>query len=413
MTDKVISLKLGLCLALLSAGPAFTQTPEAVPDTTAAAPVAYVYVQTTKGVNLYDAAADGKLTLVEGSPFRTAGEMIGSNGKYFIALGTYDVHSYAVEANGAIGQLVSTVGSLDYDGAQCGKIEGANGVGTHGAFFDHAGQNVYVLLDSQCTALQTFNIAMASGDLRFHGAAITGGNAGSGLSGLPSIIGNDTFAYAAVDFGCCGSPPGWAGFLRNVNGRIENLTFNLGFGSGLNDPFGYVPYLVTADPTNHLAAVVSYNTGESEYGSPQLASYTVDSKGDLSTTSTRKNMPYSKIYPTSLNISPSGKLLAVAGWSNDGDDTPPGLQIFHFNAAEPVTPYSDVLTRSVIYQIQWDYNNHLYALGGQGLYVYTITPTSISEAPGSPYPIQIQANQICIQGAPESCKNGLVVVPRP
>jgi hypothetical protein len=190
------------------------------------------------------------------------------------------------------------------------------------------------------------------------------------------------------------------------------MTFNLSSTSGLTLPFAYVPYLAAADPTNHLAAVVSYNTGESEYGPPQLASYTVDSKGNFSTTSTRKNMPYPEIWPTSLNMSPSGKLLAVAGWNNDGDATPPGLQIFHFNGAAPVTPYSGRLTNSLIYETHWDNNDHLYALGGPGLYVYTVTPASMSEAPGSPYSIPIEASHICQQNGTSFCPYGLVVVPK-
>jgi hypothetical protein len=37
----------------------------------------------------------------------------------------------------------------------------------------------------------------------------------------------------------------------------------------------------------------------------------------------------------------------------------------------------------------WDNNNHLYAISQtEGkLFVFTITPTSFSQAPGSPYPI--------------------------
>jgi hypothetical protein len=48
-----------------------------------------------------------------------------------------------------------------------------------------------------------------------------------------------------------------------------------------------------------------------------------------------------------------------------------------------------VLTTVTIDQIHWDKSNHLYALSastGQ-LFVYTITPTSIAQAPGSPYKI--------------------------
>jgi hypothetical protein len=75
------------------------------------------------------------------------------------------------------------------------------------------------------------------------------------------------------------------------------------------------------------------------------------------------------------------------------------LQIFHFNGANPVTPYGGVLTTANISQIRWDSNNHLYALSDSTnrLYVYTITPTSMSEASGSPYTI--------------SNPNALVVVP--
>jgi hypothetical protein len=83
-------------------------------------------------------------------------------------------------------------------------------------------------------------------------------------------------------------------------------------------------------------------------------------------------------------MSPSGKLLAVAGST--------GLQIFHFNGASPVTPYKTLLTSGYFDGVYWDNSNHLYAIEwnsyGKGkLYAYTITPTSVTEAPGSPYAI--------------------------
>jgi hypothetical protein len=58
-----------------------------------------------------------------------------------------------------------------------------------------------------------------------------------------------------------------------------------------------------------------------------------------------------------------------------------------------------MLTTANISQVHWDNNNHLYALSDSTnkLYVYTITPTSIGEASGSPYTI--------------ASLNGLVVVP--
>jgi len=61
---------------------------------------------------------------------------------------------------------------------------------------------------------------------------------------------------------------------------MKDRAFNLsGPDSGL-EPYSYISFLVTADQTDHVAAVVSYNPGEGEYGPPALASYAVDSKGN-------------------------------------------------------------------------------------------------------------------------------------
>ena len=49
-----------------------------------------------------------------------------------------------------------------------------------------------------------------------------------------------------------------------------------------------------------------------------------------------------------MNMSPSGKLLAVAGG---------GLQVFHFNGASLIAKYSKVLTADPIDKIRWDNNN--------------------------------------------------------
>jgi hypothetical protein len=49
-------------------------------------------------------------------------------------------------------------------------------------------------------------------------------------------------------------------------------------------------------------------------------------------------------------------------------------------------------------QFGWDSANHLYALSADGLlFVYTVTPTSITEAPGSPYSIPEAGNLIVLE----------------
>ena len=72
MTRTAIRPILPLCLlSALATTPLLAQ---AVTEAAAApAPVAYVYVATSKGINLYNAAPNGKLTLVSGSPLRQRG----------------------------------------------------------------------------------------------------------------------------------------------------------------------------------------------------------------------------------------------------------------------------------------------------------------------------------------------------
>ncbi len=257
--------------------------------------------------------------------------MIGVTGKYLITLGTYYIHSYLLASNGAIEKQISQINTQDYpDNGNCaGNKQGTIGL----ASLNHAGKNVYVMfpLDTgSCSAaIQTYDISK-SGDLTFNGGIMTGGNAGTGLYQAPAIIANDTYAYAASDFECCGGFGAFSGYKLGSNGEMQNWTFNM---SDNVSPVNYAPLYVTADPTNHLAAILASEEEES-FGPAQLASYTVDGQGNLSTTSTATNMPYPKVKSNSqfpgwtLNLSPSGKLLAVGGV---------GLQVFHFNGASPIT----------------------------------------------------------------------------
>jgi len=92
----------------------------------AAAPVAKVYIQVEKGVNVFTANAAGQLTLIKGSPFATVGQMEGVNGRYLISVGNTIIRAYQIESNGAIGRLVSGVNTQNYSGSECGTA-GYNG----------------------------------------------------------------------------------------------------------------------------------------------------------------------------------------------------------------------------------------------------------------------------------------------
>ena len=114
---------------------------------------------------------------------------------------------------------------------------------------------------------------------------------------------------------------------------------------------------------------------------PQLASFTANSKGELTTTNTSEDMP--SIAGSGINVmrlSPAGNLLAVA--------TGTGVQIFHFNGSKPITKFTGVIgTSGYVSDLQWDKNNHLYLINGASgnLLVYTVTTSSAVEATGSPY----------------------------
>jgi hypothetical protein len=156
---------------------------------------------------------------------------------------------------------------------------------------------------------------------------------------------------------------------------------------------------MATDPTNHAAmtlqAVDGIDDDGATYGPVVIATFTADANGNLKTTSTYKNMAVSAPGggPTgspggAMRMSPSGKLLAVGG---------SGLEVFHFNGGSPVTKYKTLLPGFTVSQILWDNSNHMYAIGttsaGAGkLYVYTVTPTSVTEAPGSPYSIASPGN---------------------
>lgn len=82
-------------------------------------------------------------------------------------------------------------------------------------------------------------------------------------------------------------------------------------------------------------------------------------------------------------MSPNGKFLAVGGSS--------GLQVFHFNGANPITQYTGLLVSgNEVNQMFWDNANHLYAIGRKAgkLWVFTVTGSIVKQAPGSPYRLQ-------------------------
>lgn len=378
-----------LLSALCLTTPAPAQNAQTV-HTKATLPVAFVYVSSSPGggmnfINAYAAAANGKLTLVPGSPFHASVTSMAVNGKYLFGANKAGVYvaAFLMHSNGSLHWTTST-NVYQYNNSGC--------IYSGDLILDHTGANLYFagtdggLCDH--TLYQAFKINSASGYLQF-----LGNTPDSFLYNTPlTFSGNNVYAYGTdcIDYQG-GYLDTFTTYKRQSNGALVATSISAPTPAPPSASDIYCRSLVAADPANHLALVLQAidNQTSSPDGLPQLASYTAAANGNLSTTSTHLNMPTTAVgYPMNLAMSPSGKLLAIGGSS--------GLQIFHFNAGSPLTHYTGLITGADIEQAFWDNANHLFAISTatHKLYVFTITPTSVSQAPGSPYTIANPKNII-------------------
>jgi hypothetical protein len=372
-------LMLVVCLsAALSTLSALAQ--QASPSTPS---VAHIYVaslpanSSTTEIDAYAASASGTLTAVDGSPFQENESDLAVNSKYLFGLsGTAtNIDSYAIESNGALRYVTST------DWVQ----NDPNGCGFAGWLFpDRSGKDLYsMVFDADCAnnGYQSYRAKENSGELNYLGYVNGGAGSFDGVYLPATFLGNDKYAYEATNNGCFYY--GVQSFQRDPNGLLT--TGNASW-TPPAPPAGYniyIPTFAAADPTNHVAMTLwaAVPPGCSTV-SQQIGSFTADAKGNLTTTNTSANMPNTLISSVmDLKVSPSGKLLAVAGQG--------GLQIFHFNGANPPTAYTPLLTTATVNLMFWDNDNHLYAISetSNELLVFTVTPTAFSQAAGSPYTI--------------------------
>jgi hypothetical protein len=381
---RILTLALAAILSTAAAG---AQT---LPDQSAAATttnVARAYVQTAKGVNVYTTSSTGKLTLVSGSPFKnTAGQMIGFAGSHLITVGTHYIHSYAMTSTGGIKGQVAQINSALYPGAACGTTDGGT--------IDRTGTEAYIQFqylgsyDQGCDAVQSYTINAATGVFAFGGAAQFGGDKNQALGGPLVVAGNNGHAYAFPKYYCDNFVHA---FYRDRFGAMND---DDSFTGTYPPPGGqaWFPIAMASDnqnlPTSHMAIALHESTDVCTSGLASLAPYTNDYNGNLLYNGA---LLKPAVNPRSMAINPQGNLLAAGGNGPFTDDSggtqTAGLQVFHFNGAKPITGYSNILTKSPIDSIAWDKSNHLYATSHatNKLYVFTITPTSITAVAGSPF----------------------------
>jgi hypothetical protein len=335
----------------------------------------------------FTAYSNGTLKSVSGSPyssticssFNTSMAVTGTT--LFISAGT-QIYSYAITAStGALKQtaVIDTAGNNpDPSDNQF-----------QGMVLDHTGSNLHVLYTDTGNEGPDYllNYKVSSGKLSFVAATAAAGSQDYEASNefhAPTVSSNNEYLYNTYQDGIDGAGHGFAVWQRASNGTLsipQNFTVKGG-------PVGWLPtveyypspYGAKADPSGHLAVLSNYEAGPpfGILGNPQIGSYTITSTGSLTTTGTATNMPFVDVGEFSdMNMSPSGKVLAIAGNS--------GLEVFHFNGASPVATFGWV-SRHPQFLLHWDDANHLYALGFDGLTMFTVTTTSGVQN-GAPSPI--------------------------
>ncbi|HEY1647418.1 MAG TPA: hypothetical protein VGF96_05525 [Terracidiphilus sp.] len=388
MKYAVRGLGLAATLALVSTVAVVPRA--AAQSTPSTAAYVYIQIQGAEGaVYGFSAASTGQLSAIAGSPFKPAGAVIGSTPTKFFTLGQTLIHSYPVASDGALGSQLSQEAVLDNTGGVCG----GGTKGENGAVLDHSGKYIYVMLDDgfndneSCGAYQSYLIN-SDGSFTFDGETqITGPyytqSGGVSAFGLPSILGNESFAYALYQAGAPPENTVYAGLKRESGGTLEyepNMQVTVPTGPNTY----YVPLSFDASPAGNTFAVQLYPEWTAP---PQLGIFTANSSGNLSSTNTSSNMPTSSFDSPSTTFSPSGDFLVACGAGYGGN----GIEIYKTNGANPLTLYKTVLTSTPIDQMAWDSSNHLYAISNSDneLYVFTVTPTSVTQdaawSIGAPY----------------------------
>ncbi|HTF65787.1 MAG TPA: hypothetical protein VK638_24165, partial [Edaphobacter sp.] len=290
-------------------------------------PVAFVYVSnnpnnsSTNEINAYAASADGRLTPVTGSPFADDVTSIAVNGKYLFGStrdGIY-VSTIRIEPDGSL-QWRGWTDIVQFNPDDCG----ASGP----LFLDRTSSSLYdTEFRSDCSnnSYQSFSTDQTGA---LHNLGATSGDAW--LSLPATFIGNNVYAYSAV----CLSNTFWEinGYKRSsTNGALSAINISAPTPAAKTGDF-WCPSQTAADPTDHVAITLqAVDQNFNPDGPAQLATYTADSSGNLSTTSTLQNMPQTAVgVVNDIRMAPLGAFLAVAGTS--------GLQVFHFNGSNPITP---------------------------------------------------------------------------
>jgi hypothetical protein len=326
----------------------------------------------------YSVSADGRLTPLTGFP-KTGWFWGVASGRYYFTPDPDNVHldTYQIGTDGSFTKIYSV---LDQATAHC-----TDQCSIRPDIADPVGSSLYVHIYSYNSGdglltPETYSIDKSTGELTYVAQGGADWTFGHGGCQLYDFSPDGRYVY-----GSCTSAYGdWLDIsVRNPDGSLtEAPKIKV---TGPTPPAGtfYSGVPAGGDTENHLAAIIfSFDSnGVYLYNSPPLlASYTINADGSLTSTNTAADMPPVHDFVVTAGVSPSGKLLAVGEQG--------GIQLFNFNGAAPATADGGVIATDPPQTMQWDTQNHLFVLSStHKLYVFTVTGSSLVQAPGSPYSI--------------------------
>ncbi len=326
--------------------------------------VAYAYVgttnQSTAGIYGFSISTDGSENAVPGSPTSGPSSYVLTNSAFVFGTDGGNIASYARASDGSLQKSSVTYAVLS-NGSEPWAVQAMS--------LDHTGQTLYAMENAGADDLYYFFFSIGS-----DGKITNIGKIGPNVDySSPLVFSPDNnFAYGE---GCFHANWDITGFHRNSDGTLTPISANAavaayaGNAAQMYCPQGeaisQMGYMVVAD--------TALNTNTSGVGS-----YKINADGSLSLVpgSTLKT---SLTAVHGMNFDRSGLYLALAG---NG-----GIQMYQLMSGGTLTPLGGVQQPGPNYTaVQWDADNHLYALSNAGLHVFTNSQGVLTAAPGSPHP---------------------------
>jgi hypothetical protein len=343
----------------------------------------------------YTPQPDGSLMAVSGSPFSTPGpaplNTVGA-GSSFFGVDGYTLYSYGIHEDGCLSlenSLVVAQGPQSEPWSTPLEL-----------FLNPDGSNLYSInfVPPEESSFASYSFDTTSG------AVTMLANTYTGMSNDGRMLAFDSTGRYAVSSSC------------TIRTGVAEQVFQVGSDGGLSTiPIGYAPQPdmgamngfcpegAAADHAGHfvIAGFLCVDPGGSgcEGSGPyQLAVYSIDSAGKMTTASTTQSMPVLDALDLeggvgSYQFSPDNRYFAVSGFT--------GLEVFAWDTTNAVLTHIATLkdtegscintssfsgcTGNGFGNVAWDSHDRLYTYLGNQLFVYTVTDAGITQAPGSPH----------------------------